>query len=167
MPIIRKNLSPINKLRRRLYDNILPFGYDKPVERLYNAIIKNKQERYSSNSDVNDNTKEILDDIWGQYLSIPSNERHYKQYSRNRIVPSQNGNYQLDNIDPVLADIKEYLPYYAYRQKGKISPKFQDSNTYDSLLKIGSTIQPDNNQVLGTYTLTRKLDHLQILCRKE
>lgn len=151
-------LHPVDFVRRRLYDNLLPFGYDAPVERVLGAVVKNRQEKYSENNGVSEDTKEILDDIWGQYLNIPSNERHPKQYSRNRIVPSQNGNYQLDNIDPVLADIEEYLPYYTYRQKAKNTPLVQYTNAHNSLLKTGSIIQPDNNQVLGTYTLTRKLD---------
>lgn len=60
----------IDYIRRKLYDNILPWGYDDIPKRAYNAVIKDKKE----NNEARD--RAIRDDLWATYLQIPKNARH-------------------------------------------------------------------------------------------
>lgn len=65
--------TPDIDIRQRLYDNIIPFGYNNPVERIASAVFLNKpsdKQEYAGNRD-------ILDDLWGTYLGIPKDRRHY------------------------------------------------------------------------------------------
>ena len=60
-------------IRQRLYDNVVPFGYNNPVERIASAVFLNKP----SNKQEYVGNRDILDDLWGTYLGIPKNRRHY------------------------------------------------------------------------------------------
>lgn len=60
-------------IRQRLYDNVIPFGYNNPVERIASAVFLNKP----SNKQEYVGNRDILDDLWGTYLGIPKNRRHY------------------------------------------------------------------------------------------
>ena len=71
LPTVIKGAT--NEVRQRLYDNVTPFGYNNPVERISSAIFLNKpsdKQEYAGNRD-------ILDDLWGTYLGIPKDKRHY------------------------------------------------------------------------------------------
>lgn len=60
----------IDYIRRKLYDNILPWGYNDIPQRVYNAVVRNKKEE--------DETRDraIRDDLFATYLQIPNSERH-------------------------------------------------------------------------------------------
>jgi len=60
-------------IRQRLYDNVVPFSYNNPVERIASAVFLNKP----SNKQEYVGNRDILDDLWGTYLGIPKNRRHY------------------------------------------------------------------------------------------
>lgn len=60
----------IDYVRKTLYDNILPWGYNDIPQRVYNAVVRNKKEE--------DETRDraIRDDLFATYLQIPNSERH-------------------------------------------------------------------------------------------
>lgn len=60
----------IDYIRRRLYNNILPWGYNDMPKRVYNAVIKNKKEENETRD------RAIRDDLFATYLQIPKNARH-------------------------------------------------------------------------------------------
>lgn len=60
----------VDYVRRKLYDNILPWGYTDIPQRVWNAVVKNKKEK-DDNRDA-----AIRDDLWATYLQIPKNTRH-------------------------------------------------------------------------------------------
>lgn len=67
-----------NEVRRNLYDNLYPRGYDSSIsanmERFENAVhgIKDKETR----NVTKDGWSPYLDDLWATYLQIPQSERH-------------------------------------------------------------------------------------------
>lgn len=71
------NIKPtlIDKVRRRLYDNIIPFSYGYPIQRVYSALVKNKPSSYEKMPDSGN--YDALDEIYANYLQIPKNKRHY------------------------------------------------------------------------------------------
>ena len=60
----------IDFIRKRLYNNVLPWGYNDIPQRAYNAIVKNKKEVDETRD------KALRDDLWATYLQIPKKERH-------------------------------------------------------------------------------------------
>lgn len=75
-PSININKTDVaNVIRQRLYDNIIPFSYNKPIQRLYSAIAKNKPSNYEKMPDSGN--YDALDELWANYLQIPANRRHY------------------------------------------------------------------------------------------
>lgn len=73
--IYTKGLS--NTVKRRLYDNLIPYNYGNDVQgvtgRIINSVWKNKQDVLPSD-EYNYDT--MRDDIFAEYLGIPSNRRH-------------------------------------------------------------------------------------------
>lgn len=64
----------INYIRKKLYDNVQPWGYNDIPKRIWNAIVLNKTEPYD---DDNENRQRaIRDDLWATYLQIPYKNRH-------------------------------------------------------------------------------------------
>ena len=75
-PSININKTNVaNVIRQRLYDNIIPFSYNKPIQRLYSAVVKNKQSKHEMMPDSGN--YDVLDELWANYLQIPANKRHY------------------------------------------------------------------------------------------
>ena len=66
-----------NTIKRRLYDNIFPYNYGNDVQgtigRIIDSVWKNKQEALPSDEYSYD---VVRDDIFAEYLGIPSNRRH-------------------------------------------------------------------------------------------
>ena len=71
----KKSLT--NTVRRRLYDNLFPYNYGNDVQgttsRVINSVWKNKREVLPSDEYSHDIMR---DDIFAEYLGIPSNRRH-------------------------------------------------------------------------------------------
>lgn len=64
----------IDYIRKKLYDNVQPWGYNDIPKRIWNAIVLNKTEPYD---DDNENRQRaIRDDLWATYLQIPYKNRH-------------------------------------------------------------------------------------------
>lgn len=65
------NIPTKQEIRKRLYENIDPYGYDNVASRVAKAVIGNTKEealRYGYMPEV--------DDLWATYLQIPKLERH-------------------------------------------------------------------------------------------
>lgn len=151
--------GPVNFVRKRLYDNVIPFGYNQPVERVYNAVVKNKKEQYDPDYGVSEDTAETLDALWGTYLNIPEGQRH-PIYEGNGITrsagPDNKTYYQLKNLDPIIDEIiSEGL---GYEERYKKHPLSDWNYRYKSPLKHGQTSTVSQNQILGDYQVSRGYD---------
>lgn len=62
---------PIDTVRKRLYDKVVPVTYDNPYFRFRNAVKGN-----SDDVDLTSWQSALRDDIWAEYLGIPKNKRH-------------------------------------------------------------------------------------------
>lgn len=66
--------NALDYVRRKLYDNIQPWGYNDIPQRAWNAIVLDKAEPFD---DDNENRQRaIRDDLWATYLQIPNKYRH-------------------------------------------------------------------------------------------
>ena len=61
----------IDEVRKRLYDNISPLGYSKPIRRI-NSAFRNEPET----TNVRKLHYKFRDDIWRTYLNVPESYRH-------------------------------------------------------------------------------------------
>lgn len=68
-------------IRQKIYDNIIPIGYDKPIRRVYNALLDKGDLLFNGNRPIDENGNpnygvlNYRDDIFAQYLQIPENKR--------------------------------------------------------------------------------------------
>lgn len=149
----------LEEVRQRLYDNVIPFGYNNPTERVYNAVIKNKKEQYDPAYGVSSDTAETLDDLWGTYLNIPENKRHNIDNSNGIIrsaLPDNKEYYQLKNLDPIINEVvKAGLGYSDRYQKYSVAPY---NYVYFPPIKLGQIANVYQNQVLGDYQVGRGYD---------
>lgn len=150
----------INTVRNRLYDNLVPFGYHHPTERVYNSVIANKKELLEDGV-MDDDTKETLDALWGTYLNIPNSNRH-SVHSNNAIERSQGPDpnkvyYRLNNLDPIIDTVvDEGIGYEMSIRKDPRAPYVYYPHEG---LKVGeSKIVTAGNQVLGDFTVGRGRD---------
>lgn len=151
----------INYIRKKLYDNVIPFGYNNPVERVYNAVIKNKKEQYDPAYRVSEDTAETLDALWGQYLNIPNKDRHQIN-NNNGIVrsagPDNKEYYQLKNLDPIIDEVVD-RGLGGEERIQKVPGKTPWVTYYHAPIKLGETVQSNTqNQVLGEYQIGRGYD---------
>ena len=69
--------SPTSFIRNRLSENLFPYGYEDPVPRLFNTVIRNKKEDFG---DVKDSNKlEERVDAFNLYLGRPQNNNTFKE----------------------------------------------------------------------------------------
>lgn len=81
---------PVDEIRKRLYRNILPIGYNAALSRTRNAVVNNKPDEesiYYSEEPANMlNSKELVramrDNIFAEYLQIPEQERRGIPYTK-------------------------------------------------------------------------------------
>lgn len=139
-----------NPIREKLYNNLLPFGYDRPVERVINAVVKNKKETYSPESGVTEDTAEVLDDIWGNYLGIPEDKRHPKNTANKGQHYIDNGKEYYSYNNSQIEDASLDAALGAYFNESHIAP-------YEGLPIGGKTLVP-SNQILGNYWVSRGVD---------
>ena len=64
----------IDYIRKKLYDNVQPWGYNDIPKRIWNAIVLNKTEPYDNDNE--NKQRAIRDDLWATYLQIPYKNRH-------------------------------------------------------------------------------------------
>ena len=81
----------IDFIRKRLYNNVLPWGYNDISQRAYNAIVKNKKEVDETRD------KALRDDLWATYLQIPKKERHNIKGGK---VILEKANYSPKGVNP-------------------------------------------------------------------
>ena len=81
----------IDFIRKRLYNNVLPWGYNDIPQRAYNAIVKNKKEVDETRD------KALRDDLWATYLQIPKKERHNIKGGK---VTLEKANYSPKGVNP-------------------------------------------------------------------
>ena len=168
--------GPINWLRKRIYTNIEPFGYNDVGSRLYNGIILNKNEHSNFKGDYSDAERapaqyQTVDNIWGEYLHIPEKERRYSN-GKYKIKNNGNGTFSLpfksmedimltvNSNNPLLwgqrgkainSVVGEYDIYRGYDKKGDYL-KYIDHwriNPYD--VKEDKEYGQDNNSLLKRY----------------
>lgn len=152
----------IDYTRRKLYDNVIPFGYNNPLQRVYNGVVLDKKEQYDPAYRVSSDTAETLDDIWGQYLSIPKNKRH-KIHSSNGIVrsagPDNKEYWQLKNLDPIIDEVVNTGLGWEERVQ-KIPGESPWVYYHHEPIKLGERVQSKTqNQILGEYQIGRGFDN--------
>ena len=64
----------IDYIRRKLYDNVQPWGYNDIPQRVWNAVVLDKTEPYDDDNESRQ--RAIRDDLWATYLQIPHKDRH-------------------------------------------------------------------------------------------
>ena len=116
--------GPINWLRKRIYTNIEPFGYNDIGSRLYNGIILNKNEHSNFKGDYSDIERapaqyQTLDNIWGEYLHIPEKERRYSN-GKYKIKNNGNGTFSLPfkSMEDIMLTVNSNNPLL-WGQRGK------------------------------------------------
>ncbi len=109
---------PIDTVRKRLYDRVIPVSYENAYFRFKNAINK-KSPVY--NADRNFLAYIKRDDIWANYLQIPESERRNEYNSLTyKVINSQysptigsKGDYK------TLTNINDFYPHIIHEAKNK------------------------------------------------
>ena len=116
--------GPIQWLRKRLYNNIEPFGYNDVGSRLINAIVLNKNEHDNYKGDYSDVERapaqyQTIDNIWGEYLHIPEKERRYSKGKK--IKNNENGTFSLpfESMEDIMQTVNSNNPLL-WGQRGKL-----------------------------------------------
>lgn len=125
-----------NTIQEKLYKNITPFGYHSPIKRVYDAVVRDKQDSYreDENTRINKENPEssALDAIWATYLNIPLSKRRY--------------------VNPYYAITKTPQGYYRFKD-----PRFIID--FDLALDEDGLYSKDNRQdifmntILGNHTI--------------
>lgn len=115
---------PINKLRKKLYDNVHPSGYSHLPRRIINAIIG--KGNYNPNSSLG----QFRDDLWATYLQIAENERH-------------------EIKDKVKVSPASYEPSQAKKNIDYVKLDNLPQEIIDKLVKVGQEIKLGNNKTSG------------------
>ena len=117
--------GPIYWLRKRLYNNIEPFGYNDVGSRLIDAIVLNKNEHDNFKGNYSDPEKapaqyQTIDNIWGEYLHIPEKERRYSN-GKYKIKNNGNGTFSLpfESMEDIMQTINSNNPLL-WGQRGKL-----------------------------------------------
>ena len=117
--------GPIQWLRKRLYNNIEPFGYNDVGSRLINAIVLNKNEHDNYKGDYSDVERapaqyQTIDNIWGEYLHIPEKERRYSN-GKYKIKNNENGTFSLpfESMEDIMQTVNSNNPLL-WGQRGKL-----------------------------------------------
>lgn len=80
---------PIDTVRRRLYDNLYPYGYDNAYSRFKRAVVENKPDERLLDSDYKRDVEDYRDDIFAEYLQIPKEQRHKIDRDVTKVVNSE------------------------------------------------------------------------------
>ena len=116
--------GPLHWLRKKLYNNIEPFGYNDIGSRLINGIVFNKNEHSNFKGDYSDPEKapaqyQTIDNIWGEYLHIPEKERRYSN-GKYKIKNNGNGTFSLPfkSMEDIMLTVNSNNPLL-WGQRGK------------------------------------------------
>ena len=136
----------IGFVRQRLYNNVMPMGYDNPAKRMFNGLVLNKKEDTTPEdfSQPSDSYK-VLDNLWAQYLHIPEKSRKTKD-PKYGLIKNQDDTYSLKYPKVLYHDIKlANLP--------KI-----DRDNINTDVKLNQNTNVNQNFVLGNFQVQRKID---------
>ncbi len=118
--------GPIYWLRKRLYNNIEPFGYNDVGSRLIDAVVLNKNEHDNYKENYSDPEKtpaqyQTIDNIWGEYLHIPEKERKYSN-GKYRIKNNGDGTFSLpfESMDDIMQAVNSSNNSLLWGQRGKL-----------------------------------------------
>lgn len=156
---------PIDTIRNRLYRNLMPVGYNNPIERVHKAVVENKPDdatikgrQYRSPRDV----------IFATYLNIPTNLRrdtaYQKVLSRSKYKPTKGDPdkiyYELPGISDnemrgLLKDVYG-LRYLAQDENGHYYSR--DRSDGNRQLNFGENKVSHVLHDLGDHTLGRGID---------
>lgn len=154
---------PIDVVRKRLYDNLYPYGYTSPVTRVHNAVVNNRKEpRIVRN--IPDR-----DDIFAEYLQIPENERHHlpgTMYVRDsEYAPTIGGtnNIKYRKLDLTDAQKEKIIlatnPLnFGENRLSKIKHKFDEAKSKPREYTDTQAAAMVLNSYFGEYTLGKGLD---------
>ena len=150
----------IDFIRKRLYNNVLPWGYNDIPQRAYNAIVKNKKEVDETRD------KALRDDLWATYLQIPKKERHNIKGGK---VTLEKANYSPKGVNPNkevykfkdLLDVTKFgllnyagiIPYSVNFDSGKYLPIGKNRVVYPKDLGAFTELEG-----LGQFTVGRGYD---------
>lgn len=153
MPIVSlmHKFGDVNNVRRQLYKNLNPRGYYKPIRRVFNAVVLDKDEHPEMlNSD-----EEVMDQLWAEYLQIPEDQRR-KVHPFNKITRNDDGSITVPNWASTPAFVvneRDKIGNSSYNHilgryaANKDSLEFHGSNYYDTY-----DINPFTKNQLKMYT---------------
>ena len=142
-------------IQKRLYRNILPMDYDRPVERVFNAVMLNKPESKEDHGQEPSSYK-TANSLWAEYLGIPKEERLYKNDIDGVTTYNENGNTytELNNPHVIFGDIVNST-------QGIIRKHATDGEWYweDSpQVPYNKKVDNKSNFVLGDFQTWRRID---------
>ena len=142
-------------IQKRLYRNILPMDYDRPVERVFNAVALNKPESKEDHGQEPSSYK-TANSLWAEYLGIPKGERLYKNDIDGVTTYNENGNTytELNNPHVIFGDIINST-------QGIIRKHATDDEWYweDSpQVPYNKKVDNKSNFVLGDFQTWRRID---------
>ena len=118
--------GPIYWLRKRLYNNIEPFGYNDVGSRLIDAIVLNKNEHDNFKGNYSDPEKvpavyQTVNDLWREYLHIPEEEGMYSN-GKYKIKNNGNGTFSLpfESMKDIMQAVNSSNKPLLWGQRGKL-----------------------------------------------
>lgn len=155
----------ISEIRKRMYNNMRPYGYNKPIRRLTTAVKNNEKENIQAGQDNE------RDDIFAEYLQIPHNERH-ESHGFAKVVDSQyqptigstNMKYKTLSsfLSPHSEDVEQLITRAHYNRDGHMEFEylpFGVNKTTTALRKyfgehtIGRQVDPNRGEYISVYDL--------------
>ena len=137
--------SSMYKFRKRLYDNIVPFGYNQPMLRLSQALFNSNTGRPKYN--------DFREAAWGMYLGLADKDMKASKYDRFEFSPwrptrgTPVGNvYRIKHSD-VYPELDPNNMLNDYALYSMLTSKKQNYNTVDR-----------SAQFMGTYTIGKGQD---------
>lgn len=108
------------QIRHRLYSNITPFGYQRPLSRSFSAVVLNRDDDLRDGEDelIKSNSPEssALDLLWAQYLGIPKSQRRKNQYS---LIKNSDGSFRFNDPSLILNFGNDLSPRGLYSSPGR------------------------------------------------
>lgn len=134
-----------NIIENRLYNNLFPGGYQKPVERVFDTVIMNNKEKYKSEN-ANDISNSPRQDLFNLTLGYPQ----------------KNNTLKISNYKPKNGEQKYY--YSLNDNENPLNEKSSD-NGYNYIDDFTSRMKNNSNDVavngqLGSYTIGKTKDYI-------
>lgn len=156
-----KNVQPkveelgIDEVRKRLYDNISPVGYEEAKERIGKAL-ENEKSYFDQRFE-----NKYRDDIWATYLSIPEQQRHNNEYKVNQssYTPSKSNDIGAKYYSINIAGPEQFTDRLVEEGIGAFRGQDSDlANRIRPLEQGESTTSGVLGNFFGTHTIGRNID---------